>query len=96
MGQPAVFLDLQGTLGGDGLGDIRDFTFFPFAFDALRLLRENGLRSVVVTNQSHISKGLFTYEQYEERATKLQGELADAGKSAGARRRACRFVRRSP
>ena len=25
----AVFLDLQGTLGGDGLGDIIDFQFFP-------------------------------------------------------------------
>lgn len=28
MNNKAVFLDLKGTLGGDGLGDIMDFQFF--------------------------------------------------------------------
>ena len=75
----AVFLDLQGTLGGDGLGDIRDFTFYPCAIAALRLLHQSGLLAIVVTNQSHIAKGLFTYEQYIERTKQLQQELLEDG-----------------
>jgi len=75
----AVFLDLQGTLGGDGLGDIREFAFYPCAVPALRLLNRCGLLKIVLTNQSHIAKGLFTYQQYEEWVVELQGELSDAG-----------------
>ncbi len=75
----AIFLDLQGTLGDDGLGDIREFTFYSCAFPALRLLNEIGMLNVVLTNQSHIAKGLFTYQQYEERVKELLEELAQAG-----------------
>ena len=75
---PAVFLDLQGTLGGDGLGDIREFAFYPRAVPALRLLGENGFRSIVVTNQSRIGKGVFSYDQYEARVAELRWELTDA------------------
>jgi hypothetical protein len=34
----AIFLDLRGRLGGDGLSDVRDFTFFPCTPVAIRLL----------------------------------------------------------
>ena len=73
------FLDLQGTLGGDGLGDIRDFGFYPCAVPALRLLSQAGMLNIILTNQSHIGKGWFTYQQYEERAEELQAELSRAG-----------------
>ena len=53
----AVFLDLQGTLGGEGLGDIKHFTFFPSAIPAIKLLNDANLLAIVVTNQSHIAKG---------------------------------------
>lgn len=33
MNNKAVFLDLQGTLGGDGLGDVRDFEFFSYSIE---------------------------------------------------------------
>ena len=72
----AVFLDLQGTLGGDGLGDILDFTFFPFSIPAIRLLNAANLPVIVVTNQSHISKGRFTYQDFEKRIDVLKQELA--------------------
>ncbi|HLK56643.1 MAG TPA: HAD-IIIA family hydrolase [Chthonomonadaceae bacterium] len=75
----AVFLDLQGTLGGEGLGDILDFTFYPCALPAVRMLNQNGLLAIVVTNQSHIAKGRFTYNQYEERAAQIQQELIRNG-----------------
>ena len=39
----AVFLDLQGTLGGHGMDDILDFVFFPFSACAIKLLNDAGL-----------------------------------------------------
>ncbi len=80
----AVFLDLQGTLGGEGLGDIQDFEFYPSAIPAIRLLNQSGLFAIVVTNQSHIAKGVFTYEQYEQRVAELKQELSRSGVSLDA------------
>lgn len=75
----AVFLDLQGTLGGHGLDDILDFVFFPFSACAIKLLNDAGLLSIVITNQSRISCGEFTYGEFEARMYKLQDELAQCG-----------------
>ena len=80
----AVFLDLQGTLGGEGLADIRDFSFFPSAFEALRLLNVNNLPAIVITNQSNIGKRLFTYAQYEHRVEELRQQLSGAKVSTDA------------
>lgn len=75
----AVFLDLQGTLGGEGLGDIRDFTFYPSAIPAVKMLNEANLLAIVVTNQSRIAQGLFTYEYFLGRMETLKQELAEGG-----------------
>lgn len=75
MNKIAAFLDLQGTLGGDGLGDISDFEFFPFSIEAIRLLNENGILAIVVTNQSHIAKGLLTMIDFNRKVDVLSGEL---------------------
>lgn len=41
----AVLLDLQGTLGGSGLDDIRTFSFYPFSIPAIKIFNEmNKLR----------------------------------------------------
>lgn len=50
----AVFLDLLGTLGGDGLSDIRSFAFCRCAAPALRILNRLDFLTIVLTNQSHI------------------------------------------
>lgn len=68
----AVFMDLQGTLGGEGVGDIRNFSFFPFSIDAIKLINKNNMLAIIITNQSHISKGYFTIQQYEDYAKKLK------------------------
>ena len=78
-GRAAVFLDVQGTLGGEGLGDIRDFTFYPPAIPAVKMLNEANLRAIVVTNQSRIAQGLFTYECFLERMESLKQELREGG-----------------
>ncbi|NIQ05334.1 MAG: HAD-IIIA family hydrolase [Candidatus Korarchaeota archaeon] len=71
----AVFLDLQGTLGGEGLGDIRDFSFFPFSYEAIKLLNASSLLAIIVTNQSHIGKGCFSFKEYEQRVKQLKKTL---------------------
>jgi len=39
----AAFVDLQGTLGGDPLGHVGDFEFYPFSIEAIKLLNQNGI-----------------------------------------------------
>jgi len=75
---PAVFLDLQGTLGGNGLGNILDFEFFPQAIPAIELLNSSGLAAIVVTNQGQIGRGIFSYAQYLQRVDELQQVLGNA------------------
>lgn len=76
MSDKAVFLDLQGTLGGDGLGDIMDFEFYPYSIEAIKLLNDNNILAIVVTNQSHISKGLLTMTDFNNRVDILKSELS--------------------
>jgi D-glycero-D-manno-heptose 1,7-bisphosphate phosphatase len=75
----AVFFDLQGTLGGEGLGDIRDFTLFPFSALAIKLINKAGLLAVIITNQSHIAKGYFNYQFFQERMADIQQEMEESG-----------------
>jgi len=77
--QKAAFLDLQGTLGGKGLGDILDFSFYPFSPSAIKLFNEANLLVIVLTNQSHIAKGYFTYDHFNKRVEELKEELAEQG-----------------
>lgn len=72
----AAFLDLQGTLGGEGFGDVRDFNLFPWAPEAVRLLNSAGMVVVIVTNQSRISTGMITWEYFNKRMADLRKELA--------------------
>ena len=74
--QRAAFLDLQGTLGGEGSDDILPFCFYPCAIPAIRLLNEAGVLAIVITNQSHIAKGHFTFEDFQRRVEQLREELA--------------------
>ncbi len=75
----AIFFDLQGTLEGDGLGDITSFEFFPYAPAALQRLNEAGILTIVVTNQSRIGKRVITQEAFDERVATLTAELARLG-----------------
>ena len=75
-GDAAVFFDLQGTLGGEGLGDILDFSFFPTAIPAIKRVNDAGLLAILVTNQSHIFSGKFSLAQFQQRIEDLQQELA--------------------
>jgi D-glycero-D-manno-heptose 1,7-bisphosphate phosphatase len=59
----AVFLDRDGVINVDRRDYVKswaEFKFLPHVFEALRLLRKNNLRVVVVTNQSAVGRGLMS------------------------------------
>lgn len=75
----AVLLDLQGTLGGSGLDDIRTFSFYPFSMPAIKIFNEIGYLVIIITNQSCISKGEFTYSFFEDRTEELKQKVSQYG-----------------
>ncbi len=74
-----VFIDLQGTLGGESLGDISNFIFYNNAKQALLKLSNYNIPIFIITNQSHISKGIITYEMYKDGEQKILNELNESG-----------------
>lgn len=74
-----VLMDLQGTLGGDPIGDITDFEFYPNVLKGLKLLQDENYRLVVVTNQSKISKNIITISNYEAKKSNLFKEAKENG-----------------
>lgn len=79
MKKPAIFLDLQGTLGGDCFGSIIDFYFYPFSIDAIKYINDSEYLCVVITNQSKISKGIFTLDQFNKKLKEIEKELCKEG-----------------
>ncbi|MDR1299162.1 MAG: HAD-IIIA family hydrolase [Oscillospiraceae bacterium] len=75
----AAFIGFQGTLGGGGLDDVRSLKLFPFAAEAVKLLNRHSILAIGVTNQSHISRGEMTRDEYNAGLQDLQNELAHGG-----------------
>jgi len=62
----AIFLDRDGVLNEDNpqyTYHVDNFKILPGVFEALSQLKSDGYRLIVVTNQSGISKGIYTVEQ---------------------------------
>jgi histidinol-phosphate phosphatase family protein len=74
-----VFIDMQGTLGGTGVDDISTFEFYPFSINAIKELNKNGILVIVVTNQSNISRGYITQEDFDNKMEVLHKELDKNG-----------------
>src|SRR6266513_393487 len=62
----AVFIDRDGTIVEDCVhcSDPKNVKIFPGVPEALRRLKSNGFKLIIITNQSGIGRGLFTVEQY--------------------------------
>jgi D,D-heptose 1,7-bisphosphate phosphatase len=60
-GQPAVFLDRDGTINEEKgyLDRLEKLSLIPGTAEAIRLLNSRGMKVVVVTNQSGVARGLF-------------------------------------
>jgi D-glycero-D-manno-heptose 1,7-bisphosphate phosphatase len=81
LSRPAVFLDRDGTLIHDAsyLSDPRQVKFFGKTAQALRLLREDGFRLFVVTNQSGVARGYFPESSVRKVHAKVQSLLKSKG-----------------
>lgn len=84
--RPAVFLDRDGTINEDVgyLTDLAELRIYPFAPDAIRLLRRAGFVIVVVTNQGGIGRGVLTAALVEETHRRLAARLHRAGATVDA------------
>ena len=60
----AVFLDRDGTINEEVgyMDSLEKLKIIPEAFEAIRLINQNGMKAVVVTNQSGVARGLFSEE----------------------------------
>jgi D-glycero-D-manno-heptose 1,7-bisphosphate phosphatase len=77
--RPAVFLDRDGTImrDVDYCGDPAQIEIFPGAADALRRLKGNGYKLVIVTNQSGIARGYFDEDDYRAVESEFLRQLGE-------------------
>ena len=80
-GVPAAFLDRDGVLIEDSGYPHRpeDLKLIPGAVAAVRRMNQGGYRTVIVTNQSGVARGLFSEAQMEAFNDLLVARLADNG-----------------
>lgn len=75
-----IFLDRDGVINekleGDYVKTIDELKIFPEAFKAIKLLKNNGYVTVLITNQRGIARGLMTPEDLATVHDYLQSELA--------------------
>jgi D,D-heptose 1,7-bisphosphate phosphatase len=76
--RPAAFLDRDGTINEDAgyIDRLERLVLFPFAIDAIRLLRRAGYLVVVVTNQAGVAKGLYSEAFVDETRRFLEEQCA--------------------
>src|SRR4029077_3434454 len=75
----AIFIDRDGTIMEDCVycSDPKKVKLFPGATEALRRLKSNGFKLIIITNQSGIGRGLFTLEQYRAVEAEVLRQLGD-------------------
>ncbi len=76
-----IFLDRDGTINIDNHGYIskaEDMNLFPNSGKAIKKFKDMGFKVVVVTNQSGIGRGYFTFEQLDEVNKQMIKLLADS------------------
>lgn len=80
-GRGAIFLDRDGTITEEVgyVNHIDRAQIFPWAPEAIRLIKSSGLPVVVVTNQSGVGRGYFTEELVAQIHQKIQDELVAMG-----------------
>lgn len=84
--QPAIFLDRDGTVT-DEVGYVNHISrakIYPYAPEAVRLLKSTGLPVIIVTNQSGVGRGYFTEEIVDQVHRMVQDALQAAGTSVDA------------
>jgi D-glycero-D-manno-heptose 1,7-bisphosphate phosphatase len=81
----AVFLDRDGTINEEVgyLDSLDKFKIIPGAYEAIRLINESGMKTVVISNQAGVARGLFTEDfvkitnEYLQIALRQEGAYID-------------------
>lgn len=79
-GSPAVFLDRDGVINENRADYVRsadDFVLLPSALKALAVLRAAGLRTVVISNQAGVGRGLIPPAELSRIDRKLHAAAND-------------------
>jgi D-glycero-D-manno-heptose 1,7-bisphosphate phosphatase len=79
--RPAVFIDRDGTIIEEAgyLDRLDRVLFYPYAFDAVRLLNRAGYAVVIVTNQAGVGRGIFGEQFVHDTHAVIASRLAEAG-----------------
>ncbi len=81
MATRAVFLDRDGTINEEVgyVNHVDRLMLLPGAVQAIRLLNENGFKTVVITNQSGVARGYFPESLVHEIHQRIQDSLRKEG-----------------
>lgn len=81
MGNKAVFLDRDGTINEEVgyVNHIDRFKLLPRVSEAIRLLNQNGIKVIVITNQSGVARGYFPESLILEVHQKMEELLRKKG-----------------
>lgn len=78
---PAVFLDRDGAVNEevDYLGAIEQFEFIAGSVEAIRLLNDAGLKTIIITNQAGVARGLYDEKRLRQIHYYMEEELRKQG-----------------
>lgn len=87
--QRFVFVDRDGVINRDGAGHTefgyitrwKDFTFLPGVIEGFKDLTEGGYKSVVISNQQCVGKGIMTVPELETLTEKMRAAVREGGGS---------------
>jgi histidinol-phosphate phosphatase family protein len=78
----AVFIDRDGVINvnrPDYVKTVDELVLLPDALNALARLRESGLRSIVISNQAGVGRGLISPRELQRINDRLLGEISAHG-----------------
>lgn len=80
-GKIAVFIDRDGTLSEElgYINDVSEYRLLPRTPAAIKLLNDNNLLAVVVTNQAGVARGYFPEERVGQVHARMKELLAESG-----------------
>jgi D-glycero-D-manno-heptose 1,7-bisphosphate phosphatase len=78
---PAIFIDRDGTINEEVnyLDHPDRLRLLPRSVEAIKKINQQGIKTIVITNQSGIARGYFTEKSLHEIHQKLKDLLAQAG-----------------
>lgn len=78
-----IFADRDGVINrycpGKYINSVSDFSFLPGVLEAFRLLREAGVKVIVVSNQAGVGKGLLSREKLDEITSFMTKRIEEEG-----------------